>query len=80
VDAETYLDPTAKLEKQIKYADGKGIPYVVILGPDEIKENKVTIKNMKTGGQEMVNRKDLVNFQFSNTNLFRFAKRSPSEQ
>ena len=60
VNAEIYPDPAAKLEKQIKYADRKGIPFVVILGPDEIKENKVAIKNLKTGEQQTVDRKDLV--------------------
>jgi len=54
-----YPDPT-RLEKQIKYADRKGIPFVAILGPKEVKNNTVTIKNMKTGEQKTVARKDLV--------------------
>ncbi len=69
VFTEIYLDPSAKLDKQLKYADRKGIPYVIILGPDEIKSDKVTIKDLRTGEQEMVGRKDLVNFQFSNPNF-----------
>ena len=49
----TLLFPeAARLPKQIKYADRKGIPYIAILGPKEIKENKITIKKLATGKQE----------------------------
>lgn len=41
-----------KLDKQLKYADKKGIPYVVIQGPDEEKRGVVKLKNMKTQSQE----------------------------
>lgn len=41
-----------KLDKQLKYADKKGIPYVIIIGPDEIKKSVVKLKNMKTGDQQ----------------------------
>ncbi|PJC28150.1 histidine--tRNA ligase, partial [Candidatus Shapirobacteria bacterium CG_4_9_14_0_2_um_filter_39_11] len=50
---ESYLE-VVKLDKQLKYANQKGIPYVVILGPDEIKKNEVTLKNMETGDQEKI--------------------------
>jgi len=40
------------LEKQLKYADEKGIPFVVILGPEEIKNNTLTVKNMRTREQK----------------------------
>lgn len=43
-----------KLSKQFKYADTQNIPFVVIIGENEIKENKVVIKNMRTGNQEIV--------------------------
>ena len=36
VNTDLYPDPTVKLEKQLKYADRKGIPYVVIQGPEEV--------------------------------------------
>jgi histidyl-tRNA synthetase len=51
VRAELYSDATAKLDKQLKYADRKGIPYVLITGPDEIKHNVVKLKNLKTKEQ-----------------------------
>ena len=40
-----------KLDKQLKYANKKNLPFVVILGPDEVKSNTVKLKNMKTGEQ-----------------------------
>ena len=35
-----------KIGKQIKYADGRGIPFVALLGDDEIKAGTVTVKNL----------------------------------
>ncbi|NCN03496.1 MAG: histidine--tRNA ligase [Candidatus Pacebacteria bacterium] len=43
-----------KLGKQFKYADSKKIPFVIIIGESEIKENKVVVKNMLSGNQETV--------------------------
>jgi len=60
VNCETYPDPEERLDKQIKYADKKGIPYIVIIGPDEVKNNVVTIKNLPTGDQKMVDIQDLL--------------------
>ena len=50
-----YPDLTAKLEKQLKYANKKGIEEVYIIGPEEAEKNQVKIKNMKTGEQKTVN-------------------------
>ncbi|MCR4313416.1 MAG: histidine--tRNA ligase, partial [Candidatus Roizmanbacteria bacterium] len=44
-----YPVPTEKLDKQLKYANKKGIPYVIIIGPEEITTEKVVLKDMKTG-------------------------------
>jgi histidyl-tRNA synthetase len=54
INTDVYPDMATSLDKQLKYANKKGIPYVVIIGPDEIKKNKVTLKNMKTGKQEVL--------------------------
>lgn len=54
INCELYPDATVKLDKQLKYADKKGIPYVIIIGPDEASKNEVTIKNLKTGEQKSV--------------------------
>lgn len=50
---------TDKLKKQFGFADKRGIPLVVVQGPDEVTENVVTVKNLKTGVQEKVSRSNL---------------------
>lgn len=48
----TEVFPTLdKIDKQLKYADKKGIPYVIIIGPDEAAKNLVTLKNMDSDQQ-----------------------------
>lgn len=54
INTEIYLDPEAKLEKQMKYADQKSIPFALIIGPDEIKEKVVTLKNLRDRKQEKI--------------------------
>jgi histidyl-tRNA synthetase len=46
-----YPDPD-RIGKQIKYADGRGIPFVAILGEDEIKAGTVTVKNLAAQTQQ----------------------------
>ena len=58
--AELYLDENTPLDKQLKYADKKGIPYVLIIGPKEARENKLTLKNMKTEEQELLSLEESV--------------------
>jgi histidyl-tRNA synthetase len=60
IPTELFLDPETKIDKQLKYADKKGIPYVIILGPEEIKKGEVTLKNMKTGAQEKTSLENLI--------------------
>ena len=48
-----------KLGKQFKYADSIKIPFVCVLGENELAENKVTLKNLQTGEQETIDRKDV---------------------
>ncbi len=50
----------SKLGKQFKYADREGIPLVVIMGPDEIESNTVTLKSMRTGDQQAISLNELV--------------------
>ncbi len=54
VSTELYLDENAKLDKQLKYANQKQIPFAIIIGPDEAKNNTVTLRNMQTRKQETV--------------------------
>jgi histidyl-tRNA synthetase len=52
INVEIYPNEKAKLNKQLKYADKKGIPWAVIIGPKEKKKNSAILKNLKTGKQE----------------------------
>lgn len=45
---------TAKIKKQMSYADTKGIPFVAIVGENELESGKVTLKEMQTGLQELL--------------------------
>ena len=58
VAAEVYPD-TAKMKKQMGYADALRIPYVAIIGEEELAENSVTLKNMATGEQSRIALDDL---------------------
>ena len=49
--AEVYLEDK-KIKAQFKYADRLEIPYVIVIGEDEITNNTITLKNMKEGNQE----------------------------
>lgn len=60
VSTELYLDENTKMEKQLKYADKRGIPYAIIIGPEEAKNSTVTLRNMKTREQETLDQKNLV--------------------
>ncbi len=48
------------LKQKLKYANRLGIPYVCIVGEDEEKQNKVTIKNMETGGQKTISLEEII--------------------
>ena len=52
VRVELFPDDRTKLEKQLKYANAKNIPYVAILGPEEVASQTVKLKDMKTGEQK----------------------------
>jgi histidyl-tRNA synthetase len=54
-----YYPDSAKLKKQMSYADAKKIPYIIIAGADEIANKTVTVKNMSTGFQKSVALPDL---------------------
>ncbi|MBC8180587.1 histidine--tRNA ligase [candidate division KSB1 bacterium] len=50
INSEIYFDSSG-LKKQFKYADKMGIPYVVIMGPDEAEKNEVSLKDLRKGEQ-----------------------------
>ena len=51
INSEIFLDTASKLDKQLKYADQKGIPFAIIIGPDEAARNLVTVKDLRTKTQ-----------------------------
>lgn len=60
IPVEIYLDPTVKLDKQLKYADQKGIPFVIIIGPEEVEKSLVTVKNLATKSQQTMTTEEAV--------------------
>ncbi len=59
ISAEIYPE-AAKMKKQMSYADSNNIPYVAIIGENEIQENKVTLKNMTSGEQKLLTIEDFI--------------------
>jgi histidyl-tRNA synthetase len=58
INTEVYPE-NAKMKKQMTYADNKRIPFVAIVGENEMKAGKVMLKNMKTGEQQLVSEVEL---------------------
>lgn len=59
INSEIYPEPT-KMKKQMSYADNKQIPFVAIIGENEMNDKKVMLKNMKTGEQTLCNFEELI--------------------
>lgn len=59
IRTEIYPD-AAKIKKQMSYADEKKIPYVAIVGEEEIKKKKILLKNMHTGEQNIMSINDII--------------------
>ena len=59
IRAEIYPD-AAKMKKQMSYANAKMVPFVAIVGENEMKEGKVMLKNMTSGEQSLVTPEELV--------------------
>ena len=60
IRAEVYPEARAKMKKQMTYANAKQIPYVVIVGSEEVASGEVSLKNMITGEQVKVKADELV--------------------
>lgn len=63
IACEVYMNPGDKLGKQFGYADKLGIPFAIVLGPDEIASGAVAVKNMKAPppNQQTLQRAELLN-------------------
>lgn len=59
INAEIFPE-SAKIKKQMNYANRKEIPFVILAGDDEIQQQKVTLKNMVNGGQSLVSVSELI--------------------
>ena len=57
--AELFPD-SAKMKKQMNYANAKGIPFVALVGENELNEGKVTLKDMTTGEQRLLTPDELI--------------------
>lgn len=60
INTDLYAVPGDKLDKQFKYADQKGIPFAIILGPDEKEKGTVTIKDLESRTQKTVLLEELI--------------------
>ena len=64
INSELYPD-AVKMKKQMNYAHKKGIPFVVLVGEDEISSDLLTVKNMKEGTQSQLNLHGLIKLLIS---------------
>jgi histidyl-tRNA synthetase len=60
VACEVYPESKA-MKKQMKYANDRAIPFVLLMGSEEIEKEMVTLKNMETGEQESIAVSTLIN-------------------
>lgn len=58
ISAELYPE-TVKMKKQMNYANAEGIPFVAIIGEDELNSGKITLKNMISGEQSSIFQSEL---------------------
>ena len=65
INAEIFPD-SAKMQKQMTYANRKNIPFVVLAGESEMQSGKFTLKNMETGEQTSVSPEELINILLQN--------------
>ncbi len=59
ISAELYPD-ASKMKKQMSYANAHGIPFVALIGENEMTAGKVTLKDMSTGEQRLLSPSELV--------------------
>ena len=59
ISTEVYPD-SAKMKKQMNYANSKNIPFVILVGEDEMKSGDLTLKNMTTGEQTKLKIEEII--------------------
>ena len=60
INTDVYLEQ-GKIKKKMKYADRWNIPYVIIVGEEEVKNQRFALKNMKTGVQKELTVEEIIN-------------------
>lgn len=60
IATEVYFEDVKKMDKKLAYANKKGIPFVILVGEDEIAANAFAVKNMETGEQVALAKDDIV--------------------
>lgn len=70
IRCEIYPDVQAKTAKKFKYADDKKIPYCAIIGSNEIAEQKVMLKNMQSGEQQLLSTDEVIDLITGSRNGF----------
>ncbi len=55
------------MKKQMSYANNKSIPFVALIGENEIKESKITLKNMSTGEQNLITIEEMIDIVANST-------------
>ena len=59
VKTELYPD-AVKLDKQMKYANTQAIPIAIIIGPDEAAQGQATVRDLRSGQQQVVAQEQIV--------------------
>ena len=62
INTEFYYEATPKLDKQLKYAEKKGIPFAVIIGADEMAKGEAQVKDLNARSQQSVALNDLAGY------------------
>ena len=60
INTEVYPDVTKKISKQFEYANKKQIPFVIVVGGDEMKTGELTLKNMSSGEQVKIKINEII--------------------
>ncbi len=65
IACELYPEPT-KMKKQMSYANGRNIPFVAVVGENEVQTSRIALKNMATGEQQMLTIDEVINYLKNN--------------
>lgn len=62
IASEIYLGTNYKMDKQLKYADQKGIPFAIIIGPEEAEKNTLVLKDLQQRTQQQLHIDEVISF------------------